>query len=139
MKRSMYIIGWFLSIIATTVFAINTINTGYQVIAHQATTIDAHSVCVIVGNSWTSDIFVPTKTIGERSAFRANTPSNIHLDTGKGICGENTMNVCDRWTVDNSVGPTCIWGIKYRWTRDCDYSAWCWVTSCQYEEADICS
>lgn len=42
-------------------------------------TIDEHSVCKKVTNSGSADLFVPTNTAGEWSAFRSNLPSGVSL------------------------------------------------------------
>lgn len=60
-------------------FAINTVDTGYQVLDGTTVQIDAHGTCKKVTNSTANDYFVPTKTSTEWSTFRSNLPTNVTL------------------------------------------------------------
>jgi len=67
---------------ASTVYAINTVGTGFRVNRATTATIDAHGVCKEVTNSSGSvDYFIPTKASGEWSAVRSAVPgiSNLSL------------------------------------------------------------
>lgn len=62
------------------VLALNNCSTGYKVDSGQNKKVDCHGVCKNVKNNNSSDIFVPTRTSNEWSAFRSNA-SNVSLSS----------------------------------------------------------
>ena len=62
--------------VVSIVYAIDTVAEGYQV-GSTAKTIDAHGTCRTVKTDSGSDIFVPTKTAAEWTAFRDNAPVGV--------------------------------------------------------------
>ncbi len=65
-------------IVPFSVWAINTVSTGYQTTTTD-TEIDAHSTCQNVRHTGSNSYFVPTKTSSEWLAFRNNVPSDVAL------------------------------------------------------------
>ena len=64
--------------LAKLILAINTVATGFRVIAGGAIMeIDAQTFCRNVDNNRAEDIFVPTKTANEWTEFRTNYPAGV--------------------------------------------------------------
>ncbi len=77
--------------IPLTVFAINTVSTGFQV-GPSNVKIDAHGTCKQV-RSTSGTLFVPTKSSAEWSAFRSNKPSGVTLSSCYVGCSATTATV----------------------------------------------
>ncbi len=77
--------------IPLTVFAINTVSTGFQV-GSSNVKIDAHGTCKQV-RSTSGTLFVPTKSSAEWSAFRSNKPSGVTLSSCYVGCSATTATV----------------------------------------------
>lgn len=60
------------------VYAVGGISTGFRVTG-SSQTIDAHGTCKQVKTTSGNNVFVPTKTSAEWSAFRNNKPANVSL------------------------------------------------------------
>lgn len=62
------------------VYAINSVDTGFNVASNETKTIDAHGICKIVINNSANNYFVPTKTAEEWTAFRNYLPPGVSLE-----------------------------------------------------------
>lgn len=134
MKKILFLL-WSLFVIAWISYAINIINEWWKVSKNTGSaTIDAHSLCKIVTNNRTDyDVFVPTKTTDEWSAFRSHLPSNVSLSE----CGCYSDSDCSGWEVCVGVSWVCTWTA----TDPCDTVKTVWsiigtpikVTSCSFQ------
>ena len=127
-----------LILFGVTVYGINSINEGYQIVAGAAaTSITAKTaegdVCKVIQNNnlpgyyyvtGAGDIFVPTKTTEEWSLFEANKPSSVSVadcsgpsapQNLSGIAGDNQISLS--WTAPTDSGSFAITGYNvYRST-----------------------
>ena len=103
--------------LAKLILAINTVATGFRVIAGGAIMkIDAWGVCRNVENNLAHDIFVPTKTSLEWSEFRIHYPAGVVLR----VCAVAECKFfrdcwalypwCDPYSMDCENGYCCTMG-----------------------------
>lgn len=81
------------------VYAVGAISTGFRA-NDSSQTIDAHNFCKKVRKTSGDDVFVPTKTSAEWSAFMSNKPDNIEL---------SSCITCTRWHSQNDPYPHSYW------------------------------
>ncbi len=98
------------------VYAINRFDQWWRVSAHSSTGVSRHDqwTCRKIINSWSKDIFVPTKSDPEWESFVAHTPTNVQITAWTGICGTMNNYTC-------TVGQPANMGCDYDdATRTCE-------------------
>lgn len=100
---------WYKAVSSTTKWIINT---WWTAIDSSVTTVFEHNVCQKVINTWSTAVFVPTRTDLERYQFRTNLPPNTSLAS----CGCYENSDCPsgqfcQWAT-SAGSPYCAWFYK---------------------------
>jgi len=91
----------------------------YRVNAGQTVTIDEPDLCQKVTNSGSKDIFIPTATANEWSAFRANKPADITLSSCAGGSYHQTVRENQTASLSCPSGTISSWSSVYGANTPC--------------------
>ena len=122
------------------VFAINTVDEWWKIISNTSTKIDVHNVCRVIGNSGSSDLFIPTKTVWEWASFRANKPTEAKEYLWAGQCWSTYIwndSDCVEWTHQEWSNVNCCLGWHLYSQRSCVWV--CSTDDCSENMYDVCN